>query len=195
MILKYSFSDNILEKDDPTYFPNLLQDNVKLEFSKTDELPNSKYYADIKTVDAVKRVRLRKYNGVYSCELPKWVTHYPFFKLLVHTFNDGNHFTTNELIIPVRCLDYLDFNRTVAHAFKHHKRDGCYKDWFDDKFSNRYHPHHIFRHLTEEDLEAIDSEYLKFLIQYKFSVNELAIIFNTDVKSVKDKLEEVGVYY
>ena len=67
MILKYNLSDNHLEKQDATLFPNHLQDNIVLEFNKSDELPNAKYYALIKTTDGVKRVRIRKKNGKYSC--------------------------------------------------------------------------------------------------------------------------------
>ena len=193
MILKYTLSDNQLVKEDATMYPNNLQDNIKLEFAKTEELPNSKYYVDIKTTDAIKKVRLKKYNGTYTCDLPKWVTNYPFFKLKVHTFVDGNHFVTNELIVPVRCLDYLDYNRTIANNFPQPRDGSCYDD-FDFKGKHKKHKY-IYRPLNEADLEIVDDAYLKFLVQYRFSVDELAIIFNTDVKTIKDKLEEIGVDY
>ena len=131
MILKYQFTDNILKKEDATMYPQHLQENIRLEFNKTDEtLPNSKYYVDVKTREAVKRIRLKKYNGLYSCNLPKWVTNYTFFKLQVHTISENQHFTTNELIIPVRCMDYLDFNRTIAHTMPRHKKHNCHYDEF-----------------------------------------------------------------
>ena len=113
MILKYKLTDNRLIKDDETMYPNHLQDNIVLEFDKDDELPNTKYYAYIKTSDGVKKVRMRKKNGKYSCELPPFVSHYTFFKLQVLTVANKRKFLSNELIIPFRTLDYLDYNRTI----------------------------------------------------------------------------------
>ncbi len=113
MILKYNLSDNRLEKKDATLFPNHLQDNIVLEFDKNEGLPNTKYYAYIKTSDAVKKVRIKKKNGVYSCELPPFVSHYSFFKLQVVSVIDNRKLVTNELIIPFRTLDYLDYNRSM----------------------------------------------------------------------------------
>ena len=152
MILKYILSDNKLEKVDATLFPNHLQDNVKMEFVKSEDLPNSKYYIDIKTVDAVKRVRLEKEDNSYVCDLPKWVTHYPFFKLQAHTLVGDRHFTTNELIVPVRCLDYLDYNRGIAHTHKQPKRGACYDD--DFKKEQRMHDYyHWLKKLLVQNLE------------------------------------------
>lgn len=117
MILEYKLSDNVLEKKDPTIFPNHLQENIILKFDKDKHLPNTKYYAHIKTTDGVKKVRIRKKNGVYSCELPPFVSHYPFFKLQVFTIIKGKKMLTNELIVPFKTSDYLGYNRTVNKIF------------------------------------------------------------------------------
>lgn len=152
MKLKYIFTDNQLKKGDATVFPNHLQENIKLEFIKTDDtLPNSKYYADIKTPDAIKRIRLKKYNGMYSCELPKWVTNYTFFKLRIHTITEHKHFTTNELIIPIRCNDYLDYNRTIAHTMPR-MRKRCYDEDFK-KEQKRYDYYREIEELLIQNLE------------------------------------------
>ena len=146
MILKYKFTDNELIKEDATMYPQFTQENIKLEFTKTDEgLPNTKYYVNVKTRDAIKKLRLKKYNGVYSCELPKWVTNYTFFKLQVHSFVEDKHFSTNELIIPVRCLDYLDYNRAMAHTFPKPKKESCY---FND-FNKEQKKHDYFNELKK----------------------------------------------
>lgn len=153
MILKYIITDNILKKEDVTMYPNHLQDNITLSFTKIDEsLPNTKYYADIKTPDAIKRVRLKKYNGKYSCELPKKVTQYTFFKLKVHTISENKHFTTNELIIPIHCQDYLDYNRTIAHTIPKHKRGYCYKEDFK-KEQKEYDYYRELEELLIQNLE------------------------------------------
>ncbi|MBP5422975.1 MAG: hypothetical protein J6Y78_11095 [Paludibacteraceae bacterium] len=175
MILKYKLTDNRLIKDDETMYPNHLQDNIKLEFMKSDELPNSKYYLDIKTVDVVKRLRLKKYEGVYSCDLPKWVTSYPFFKLQAHTVTDNKHFTTNELIIPVRCLDYLDYNRAIAHSFKQPQREACYKDDFKREQTRHDYYHELeellVQNLEEKGVETKSSDTLKDLINKIKEIN------------------------
>ena len=117
MILKYNLSDNTLEKKDATMYPNHLQDNIILEFDKKENLPNTKYYAYIKTSDAVKKVKITETDGKYSCELPLFVSHYPFFKLQVMSVVDEKRFVSNELIIPFRTLDYLDYNRAMNKLF------------------------------------------------------------------------------
>lgn len=136
MILKYILTDNILKKEDATMYPNLLQDNVKLEFTKTDEtLPNAKYYADIKTHDNVKKVKLTMSDGKLSCDLPRMVSSNTFFKLSLHTIVDDRHFTTNELIVPIRVNDYLDYQRTVSHPFR---KERMRTDAIYDEHMNRY---------------------------------------------------------
>ena len=128
MILEYEFTDNILTKKDPTSYPNHLQGNITLQFVKLDEsLPNTRYYADIKNTDSVKRVKLEKNNDMYCCELPLWVTNYTFFKLSVHSVVEDKHFTTNELVIPVRVSDYMGYDRLMAHTHKKIKSDKCYE--------------------------------------------------------------------
>ena len=117
MILKYNLSDNRLEKKDPTDFPNHLQDNIVLEFDKNSSLPNDNYYAYIKTPDAVKKVKIVNDDGNYSCELPPFVSHYPFFKLQVMGMVGERRFVSNELIIPFRTIDYLDYNRSMNVLF------------------------------------------------------------------------------
>lgn len=150
MILKYNLSDNRLEKKDPTDFPNHLQDNIVLEFNKSDELPNTKYYAYIKTSDAVKKVRIKKKNGVYSCELPPFVSHYSFFKLQVVSVIDNRKLVTNELIIPFRTLDYLDYNRAMNKIF-HPKYPYCEDDSKIKKHRHRHHHHHHKKHHRKEN--------------------------------------------
>lgn len=117
MILKYNLSDNRLEKKDPTDFPNHLQDNIVLEFDKDSSLPNDNYYAYIKTPDAVKKVKITETDGKYSCELPLFVSHYPFFKLQLMGMVNERRFISNELIIPFRTIDYLDYNRSMNVLF------------------------------------------------------------------------------
>lgn len=117
MILKYDLSDNRLEKKDPTDFPNHLQDNIVLEFDKSSSLPNDNYYAYIKTPDAVKKVKIANNDGKYSCELPPFVSHYSFFKVQIMGMVDENRFVSNELIVPFRTLDYLDYNRSMNVLF------------------------------------------------------------------------------
>ena len=168
MILKYTFSDNQLVKEDATMYPNHLQDNIKLEFTKTEELPNSKYYVDIKTTDAIKKIRLKKYNGTYTCDLPRWVTHYPFFKLQVHTITDEKHFTTNELIVPIRCLDYLDYNRTIAHTFPKPPKNSCYGKNLKKEQKKHDYLHELeellIQNLEEKGVQTKRGETLKDLI-------------------------------
>lgn len=129
MILKYNLSDNRLEKKDPTDFPNHLQDNIVLEFDKNSSLPNDNYYAYIKTPDAVKKVKVTETGGKYSCELPPFVSHYPFFKVQIMGLVDEKRFVSNELIVPFRTLDYLDYNRSMnvlfnqKYAIKHTHKD------------------------------------------------------------------------
>ena len=118
MILKYNISDNKLEKKDPTDFPNHLQDNVVLEFDKGSNLPNDNYYACIKTPDTVKKVKIVEEDGKYCCELPPFVSHYPFFKVQIMGLVDDTRFVSNELIVPFRTLDYLDYNRSMNVLFK-----------------------------------------------------------------------------
>ena len=170
MILKYTFTDNKLSKVDATMYPQHLQDNIKLEFTKTDgSLPNSKYYANVKTTDAIKRVRLRKYKDKYTCELPKWVTKYAFFKLQVDTFIEDKHFSTNELIIPVNYLDYLDYNRTIANNFKKPKRFNCYgKDFKREQKDYDYYKsleELLIRNLEEKGVTTKKTDTLKDLIE------------------------------
>lgn len=117
MILKYNLSDNRLEKKDPTDFPNHLQDNIVLEFDKNSSLPNDNYYAYIKTPDAVKKVKIINKDGKYSCELPPFVSHYSFFKVQIMGLVDERRFVSNELIVPFRTIDYLDYNRSMNVLF------------------------------------------------------------------------------
>ena len=138
MILEYKLSDNKLVKKDATMYPNHLQDNIILEFEKDEELPNTKYYAYIKTSDGVKKVRMRKRNGKYTCELPPFVSHYTFFKLQVLTVINKRKLLTNELIIPFNSLDYLDYNRTVNKIL--HTRYPLCDD--DSRHKRKHHHHH-----------------------------------------------------
>ena len=156
MILKYNLSDNRLEKKDPTDFPNHLQDNIVLEFNKNDELPNAKYYALIKTTDGVKRVRIRKKNGKYSCELPLFVSEYSFFKLKVVTVMGDKKFSTNELIIPFRTLDYLDYNRAMNKIF-HPKYPYCEDDSKIRKHHHHHH-HHKMHHRKENSTDETNEQ-------------------------------------
>lgn len=135
MILEYKITDNKLVKKDATMYPNHLQDNITLEFEKEEELPNTKYYAYIKTTDGVKKIRLRKKNGKYTCELPNFVSNYTFFKLQVLSIINNKKFLTNELIIPFNTPDFLDYNRTINKIFKR-KYPLC-----DDDFKHKKHHH------------------------------------------------------
>lgn len=169
MILKYILTDNKLQKEDPTSYPQHLQENITLEFDKTDDsLPNTKYYADIKTPTAIKRTRLKKYNGKYSCELPKWVTQYTFFKLKVHTISEKKHFTTNELIIPINCQDYLDYNRTIAHTFPKPQKNNYYGKNFKKEQKSHDYLHELeellIQNLEEKGVQTKRGETLKDLI-------------------------------
>lgn len=115
MILKYNLSDNRLEKKDPTDFPNHLQDNIVLQFEDKDGIINDKSYVFIKTHDNVKRVKIVKNGDICACELPPFVTHNTFFKLRVMSLQGMHQMITNEIIVPIRVNDYLDYNRTLAH--------------------------------------------------------------------------------
>lgn len=117
MILKYKIKDNILTKINPTDFPSHLQDNIVLQFNDEDGLINDKGYVYVKTSDAVKKVKIVEDSGKYSCELPLFVSHYPFFKLQVMSVVGERRFVSNELIIPFRTLDYLDYNRAMNKLF------------------------------------------------------------------------------
>ena len=145
MILKYNLSDNLLEKKDPTDFPNHLQDNIVLEFDKDEELPNTKYYAHIRTPDAVKKVRIRKRNGKYICDLPPFVSHNTFFKLQIMSLVDEKRFVSNELIIPFKTIDYLGYNRET-HKMFHPRYPYC-----DDEFPHKPRHHHHHHHGTHSD--------------------------------------------
>ncbi len=136
MILKYELNDNQLVKINQTDYPNHLQDNITLEFYDKTNIINDKTYALIKTHDIVKRVKINNVEGVCSCELPLFVTHQTFFKLRVVVFVGNNlKMMTNELIVPVRVSDYLDYNRGTAHSRKKKfiKHDAIY-----DEHMNRY---------------------------------------------------------
>ena len=117
MILKYRLTDNHLKKKDVTEYPNHFQNNITLEFEDTDGILNNTAYAYIKTHNIIEKIKINNTNGNYSCELPTYVTHQTFFKLKIVVFLDEKHrIVTNELIIPIRVDDYLDYNRSVAHS-------------------------------------------------------------------------------
>lgn len=121
VILEYTLTDNKLEKENPIDFPVHLQDNIVLRFYDKNGLINDKSYAFIKTHDNVKKVKIIKNGELCACEMPPFVTHNTFFKLKVLILQGRKKMITNELIIPIRTNDYLDYNRTIAHIFPKHK--------------------------------------------------------------------------
>lgn len=122
MILEYTITDNKLEKENPIDYPVHLQNNIILRFNDKNGLINDKSYAFIKTHDNVKKVKIIKNGELCACELPPFTTHNTFFKLKVLVLQDKHQMITNELIIPIRVSDYLDYNRTLAHIFPKSKR-------------------------------------------------------------------------
>lgn len=136
MILKYKLSDNLLVKTSHITYPNHLQNNVTLEFEDNDGLINDNTYALIKTHDVVERVKIEKSDGFGSCELPKYVSHQTFFKLrVIVLLGEKLKMVTNELIIPIRVNDYLDYQRTVSHPFR---KERMRTDAIYDEHMNRY---------------------------------------------------------
>ena len=125
MILEYVISDNRLKKKSHLDYPTHLQDNITLQFDDKDGLLNDKSYAFIKTHDYVEKVKIVD-NG---CRLPRFVTRETFFTLRVLVMVGDDKMFTNELIVPVRVHDYLDYNRALAHSRdKKHRRFEFDKD-------------------------------------------------------------------
>lgn len=122
MILKYEIQDNTLKKLNPTDYPSHLQDNIVLQFEDKGGVINDRSYAYVKTHDNVKRVKIVKNGNLCACELPPFVTHNTFFKLKVLSLQGRQQMITNEVIVPIRVNDYLDYERTLAHVFPKPKR-------------------------------------------------------------------------
>ena len=145
MILEYIISDNRLVKKSHVDYPTHLQDNIALQFDDKDGLLNDKSYAFIKTHDHVEKVKIVD-NG---CKLPKFVTRETFFTLRVLVMVGDDKMFTNELIVPVRVHDYLDYNRALAHS--RYKKAPLRSDAIYDEHMNRYDgkwkypiiPHHV----------------------------------------------------
>ena len=136
MILKYILSNNQLEKGNPIDYPNYHQTNIVLTFEDKDGLINEKTYAYIKTHNSIEKVKINQDDNCYYCELPSYVTHQTFFKLKVIIFIDEKHkMVTNEVIVPVRVNDYLDYNRGIAHSFSKQKsKDKAIYDEYMDRY-------------------------------------------------------------
>ena len=196
MILKYNLTDNILSKEDPTQFPSHLQDNIVLQFEDRDGLINDKSYAYIKTHDSVKKVKIIKNGDLCACELPPFTTHNTFFKLKVLTLQGKHQMITNEIIVPIRTNDYLDYNRTLAHIFPKPKKvmddeamysvsddweiakDGVteseVRDMLDDKLKDKADTKHKHKHTDVTDWdEEIDEDFDLFLLNITDKIREI----------------------